>query len=125
MVPNPPFHPRGDFAFGAALPALDAQAALATPIGGGLPGATYANLALMRPTLCKSVTPGSRSPLGPHLHRGVAERRISISMYQGRWENVGTPAQWAALQDASKDPVHDSAVRPLHLADRAGGLGRA
>ena len=129
MVPNPPFHPRGDFAFGAALPALDAQAALAAPIGGddsvGQDGATYANLALMRPALCAGVTPGQRSALGPHLHEGVARRRISISMYQGRWENVGTPAQWAALQDASKDPVHESAVRNLHLADRAGDLGRA
>jgi MurNAc alpha-1-phosphate uridylyltransferase len=125
MVPNPPFHPKGDFAFGATLPTLDAQAALAAPISDGADGrrsATYANLALMRPTLCASVTPGQRSALGPHLHEGVGQQRISISMYQGRWENVGTPAQWAALQDAPKDPVHDSAAYSLHRPDRAGGV---
>ncbi|MDP4301170.1 nucleotidyltransferase family protein [Leptothrix discophora] len=103
MVPNPPFHPRGDFAFGPARPDIDAAAHLAVPIGDGPAGsapagATYANLALLRPTLCAHVGRGRREALGPHLHRGVGDGRISISMYQGRWENVGTPEQWAALQ---------------------------
>ncbi len=100
MVPNPPFHPRGDFAFGPARPDIDASAHLAVPIGDGQGGATYANLALLRPALCASVGPGRREALGPHLHRGVADARVSISRYQGRWENVGTPAQWAALQSS-------------------------
>ena len=104
LVPNPSFHPRGDFGFGAPLPALGEGVALAAPIGAGTPGYTYASVALMRPALCAGITPGRREALGPHLHRGVAGGRVSVSMYQGRWENVGTPDQWAALQDAPEHP---------------------
>jgi MurNAc alpha-1-phosphate uridylyltransferase len=98
MVPNPPFHPRGDFALGPARPDIAPEAHLAVPITPEQPGATYANLALLRPTLCAHVGRGRREALGPHLHRGVGDARVSVSMYQGRWENVGTPAQWEALQ---------------------------
>jgi MurNAc alpha-1-phosphate uridylyltransferase len=104
LVPNPPFHPSGDFALGAPLPALGEGVALAAPIGSdpatAPAGFTYASVALMRPALCAGVTPGRREALRAHLHRGVADGRVSVSVYQGRWENVGTPAQWAALQDA-------------------------
>lgn len=98
LVPNPPFHPRGDFAAGPARPDIDASAHLAVPIGGAHGGATYANLALMRPGLCAGIARGQRAALGPLLHAAVARGRISVSHHGGRWENVGTPAQWEALQ---------------------------
>ncbi|MEY8878603.1 MAG: NDP-sugar synthase, partial [Leptothrix sp. (in: b-proteobacteria)] len=87
MVPNPPFHPRGDFAFGAALPQLGAGAARATRIGPDTPGATYANLALMRPALCAGVAPGTRAALGPLLHAATAAGRLALSLHGGRWQN--------------------------------------
>jgi MurNAc alpha-1-phosphate uridylyltransferase len=102
MVPNPPFHPKGDFAFGAPLPALGPGAALGISATGGdagdAPSATYANLALLSTRLCAGIPPGTRAPLGPLLHAGMARQRIGLQRYDGEWENVGTPAQWEALQ---------------------------
>jgi MurNAc alpha-1-phosphate uridylyltransferase len=81
VVPNPPYHPRGDFDHGGAR-------------------VTYANLALMRPALCAGLPAGQRAALGPLLIGGVADGRIGLADGVGRWENVGTPAQLAALQGA-------------------------
>ncbi len=80
LVPNPPYHPDGDFEIA--------------------PGErqTYANLALMRPALLTGLPRGQRAALGPLLRDGVRTGRIGLSRYEGRWENFGTPAQWAALQ---------------------------
>jgi hypothetical protein len=35
--------------------------------------------------------------LAPLLFAGARERRIGAEVYRGRWENVGTPEQLAAL----------------------------
>ena len=58
---------------------------------------TYANLALLRAELLQGIAPGTRTPLGPLLHAGMRTRRISAEVYPGRWDNIGTPAQLAAL----------------------------
>ena len=81
LVPNPPYHPRGDFDAGDGT------------------RLTYANLALMRPRLLAGTPAGRRAALGPLLLDGVAAGRIGLERYAGRWENVGTPAQLAALQE--------------------------
>jgi N-acetyl-alpha-D-muramate 1-phosphate uridylyltransferase len=91
LVPNPPYHPQGDFG-------LSAQ-------GWGLadaPGAdglrhTYANVALCRAALCADIAVGTVAALGPVLFEGMRRRRISAELYGGRWENVGTPEQLHAL----------------------------
>ncbi|HEY1392120.1 MAG TPA: nucleotidyltransferase family protein, partial [Methylibium sp.] len=90
LVPNPPFHPAGDFGLGAD--------------GLGLAGAgpdgkrwTYGNLALIKPSLVRDIAPGTRAALGPLLYQGMNERRIAADIYTGRWENIGTPAQLEAL----------------------------
>jgi MurNAc alpha-1-phosphate uridylyltransferase len=80
VVPNPPYHPRGDFDHGGTR-------------------MTYANLALMSPRLCAGLPVGRRAALGSLLINGVAAGRIGLETGVGRWENVGTPAQLAALQD--------------------------
>jgi N-acetyl-alpha-D-muramate 1-phosphate uridylyltransferase len=89
LVPNPPYHPRGDFGIGPdGLGESD-------PTDG--PRHTYANLALMRADLCRHLPVGERAALGPLLHAAMLRRQISVQMYTGAWENVGTPAQWEAL----------------------------
>jgi len=40
------------------------------------------------------------APLAPLLYAGMRARRISAEIYRGRWENVGTPEQLAALNAA-------------------------
>jgi MurNAc alpha-1-phosphate uridylyltransferase len=91
LVPNPSFHPQGDFGLDA-----DGLGLADTPGPDGLRW-TYANLALCRATLCAHIVPGTRVPLGPLLFEGMRARRITAEVYRGAWENVGTPAQLDAL----------------------------
>ena len=91
LVPNPPYHPNGDFG-------LDAQG-FGLADGPGPDGRrwTYANLALCRAALVAGIVPGTKAGLGRLLFEGMRERRISAEVYAGEWENVGTPQQLAAL----------------------------
>ena len=91
LVPNPPFHPRGDFGLAADGHGL--------ADGPGPDGRTwtYANLALCRASLCAHIVPGERVALAPLLFAGMRERRITAEVFHGAWENVGTPAQLQAL----------------------------
>ncbi len=95
LVPNPPYHPGGDFG-------LDAQG-LGLADGAGPDGRrwTYSNLALCRADLCRAVPVGDKAALGPLLFAAMRERRISAEVYAGAWENVGTPEQLAALNAAA------------------------
>ena len=93
LVPNPGFHPQGDFGLAA-----DGLALADTPGPDGRRW-TYANLAVCRATLCSQIVPGTRVALGPLLFEGMRERRISAEIYPGPWENLGTPAQLKALND--------------------------
>jgi MurNAc alpha-1-phosphate uridylyltransferase len=94
LVPNPPFHPRGDFGLDADGLGVD---------GPGSDGQrwTYANIALVRAELVAGIAPGTHAPLAPLLYAGMRERRIGAEIYRGRWENVGTPEQLAAINAAS------------------------
>lgn len=91
LVPNPDFHPSGDFA-------LDAAGRVQRPADGQPRPLTYANLALVHARLVAGITPGTRAPLGPRLFAAAAAGRLGGSVLQGPWQNVGTPAQLAALQ---------------------------
>jgi MurNAc alpha-1-phosphate uridylyltransferase len=91
LVPNPPYHPGGDFGldadgFGRAdSPGPDGQRW------------TYANLALCRASVVEGIVPGTRAGLGARLFDGMRRHAISAEVYRGEWENVGTPEQLAAL----------------------------
>ena len=91
LVPNPPFHARGDFGLAA-----DGHGLADGPGSDGLTW-TYANLALVRASLVAGVAPGTRAALGPLLFEGMRRRRVTAEVYLGAWENVGTPAQLEAL----------------------------
>ena len=97
LVPNPPFHPKGDFGLGAD--------GFGLADGAGPDGRTwtYSNLALCRASLCAHLAPGTRAPLGPLLFDGMRQHRITAEVYGGAWENVGTPAQLAALDALPPD----------------------
>jgi MurNAc alpha-1-phosphate uridylyltransferase len=91
LVSNPAFHPRGDFG-------LDVDG-LGLAEGTGPDGQrwTYANIALARAEMFECIAPGTHAALAPLLYAGMRERRIGAEIYRGRWENVGTPEQLAAL----------------------------
>jgi MurNAc alpha-1-phosphate uridylyltransferase len=94
LVPNPSFHPTGDF--GLAADGLGLAA------GTGPDGRrwTYANIALARAEMFAGIAPGTHAALAPLLYGGMGARRIGAEIYRGRWENVGTPEQLAALNAA-------------------------
>ena len=94
LVPNPPYHARGDFGLSA-----DGHGLADEPGPDGLRW-TYANLALCRASLCSHIVPGTRVALGPLLYDGMRRRAITAEVWRGAWENVGTPSQIAALNAA-------------------------
>ncbi len=87
LVPNPPYHAKGDFGIGA-----DGLGLADGPGPDGLRW-TYSNLALVRGALCAGVAVGQKAPLGPLLFDAMREHRISVEAYHGPWHNVGTPEQ--------------------------------
>ncbi|MCI3203771.1 MULTISPECIES: N-acetylmuramate alpha-1-phosphate uridylyltransferase MurU [Pandoraea] len=103
MVPNPPFHPKGDFALDATghLSLPDDAPSNAMPL-------TFGNIALYDLRLFDGIAPGTRLALTPLYRRAIAAGQASGERFDGVWENVGTPAQLAAL-DAEVRARHDVA----------------
>ena len=91
LVPNPPYHAKGDFGIGADGFGLADDPG---PDGGRW---TYSNYALVRRELCAAIPAGRKAPLAPLLYAGMREHRITVERYTGEWHNIGTPAQLAAL----------------------------
>lgn len=90
LVPNPPFHPAGDFD-------LDPQGRVLRPAEAAARPLTYANLALVHADLVRDIAPGSHAPLGPRLFAAAQAGRLSGQRLTTPWHNVGTPEQLAAL----------------------------
>lgn len=85
VVPNPPQHPRGDFAL------LNHDL-----VEQGEARVTYAGIGLYRPQLFDGCTPG-RFPLLPLLQKAMAAGRLQGELYRGHWTDVGTIERLAAL----------------------------
>lgn len=94
MVPNPPFHPRGDFV-------LDGDGQLHLPDGHAAGEAlTFGNIGLYDTRLFRDIEAGQKVPMTPYYRAAIADGTASGERFDGRWENVGTPAQLAALDAA-------------------------
>jgi MurNAc alpha-1-phosphate uridylyltransferase len=87
FVPNPPWHPGGDFGIEA-----DGRASREA-----VPRLTYANVALFRAALFADVAPGTRLALRPKFEEALDRRALRGRRWDGRWANLGTPAQLAEL----------------------------
>ena len=60
-----------------------------------------------------AIAPGTRAALAPLLYAGMRERRIGVEVWRGRWDNIGTPEQLAALNaDAASAPRPAGAGEP-------------
>jgi MurNAc alpha-1-phosphate uridylyltransferase len=90
MVPNPPFHPRGDFG-------LDAAGRLSLD---GATRYTFGNIGVYDTRMFRALKPGERRALTPYYRETIAAGMASGELYEGRWENVGTPDQLRALDAA-------------------------
>lgn len=87
MVPNPVFHPRGDFSLDdAGRLSLDGEARY-----------TFGNIGLYDTRMFRALAPGERRALRPYYRETIAAGLASGELYEGRWENVGTPDQLRTL----------------------------
>jgi N-acetyl-alpha-D-muramate 1-phosphate uridylyltransferase len=85
LVDNPPWYPRGDMGL------TDGRI---TREG---PKLTYGNIAVFHPAIFRDIAPGTRLKLFPWVYDFVDAGRVTGEHYRGPWDNVGTPAQLAAL----------------------------
>jgi MurNAc alpha-1-phosphate uridylyltransferase len=80
LVPNPPWHPEGDFTLEHGVIGNAAS-----------PRYTYAGISVLSPRLVANVVAGQKAQLAP-LWRAAAERgEVSGELYEGYWNDVGTP----------------------------------
>jgi len=99
MVPNPPYHPRGDFLLQAGAPGR-----LATGPG---PTRTYGNIGLFDTALFRGLPRRTPLKLLPFLLGWIGRGQVTGEPYDGLWENVGTPEDLArvnALLAPERDP---------------------
>lgn len=91
LVPNPEFHPIGDFS-------PNPQGRLEN--NPDLPKFTFSGISLIHPRLISNY-PQKRNkfPLGEVLRFGIAHNRISAHVYRGGWSDVGTPERLLALDN--------------------------
>lgn len=87
LVDNPDFNPAGDFALAGDRVQREVPE---RPL-------TYANIALIRRRLVRSIVPGQHAKLNALLFDSAAAGRLGGERLHGPWHNLGTPAQLAAL----------------------------
>lgn len=92
MVPNPDFHPRGDFN-------LDNGHLNEEGIGERL---TFANIAVYRRTFIDDQPDGAFKLL-PLFQRTMRNHQLSGERYEGNWHNIGNVAQLEALNNILRD----------------------
>ncbi len=89
LVPNPPYHVRGDMGISIAGGAA-ARATRTAPLH------TYANIGVLAPRIFAGLAP-VRAKLFPWLFAAVDQGRVGAQLFQGRWWNVGTPEDLAEV----------------------------
>lgn len=87
LVPNPSFHPQGDFA-------LDGERLSLAP---ALPRLTFANIGVYDARTFAAIPAGTRVALGPYFRQAIEAGRATGEVHTGVWENIGTPDQLARL----------------------------
>jgi N-acetyl-alpha-D-muramate 1-phosphate uridylyltransferase len=103
LVPNPPHNPRGDFGISHDGQALN----LTKDAGHAL--YTFSTVALYKkaffsPPFCDIPAgnpQGIKTALAPLLRTAMDAGRVSASLYEGEWTDVGTPERLAQLNTAT------------------------
>jgi len=87
LVPNPAHRAQGDFSL--------AHGRVSKANGSRY---TYAGVAVMAPLLVAPVARGSKAPLAPLLYAAADQQRLTGELFQGLWQDVGTPERLAELE---------------------------
>lgn len=93
LVPNPPFHPGGDFGLQAGRLSTEG------------PQYNFAGLGVYRPEAFAGLQPGY-AKLGPLLRQWQQQDRVSAELFQGCWRNVGTLDELQALAVSLGERTH-------------------
>jgi len=93
MVPNPPYHPKGDFALDGSRLATHGARAL-----------TYGNIGLYDAALFDELPRGEKLKLLPLMLDCIRDGRATGEYYSGPWANLGTPDDLARLKTALSHP---------------------
>lgn len=88
MVPNPSFHPNGDFGLVDGMVSLESQ-----------PRFTFGSIGLYDTRMFRDLPHGTRRPLTPYYFDTIGRGLAKGELYSGLWDNVGTPAQLQALDE--------------------------
>ena len=94
MVPNPPFHPSGDFVLHDGMLAADSGHKL-----------TYGNIGVYDIALVAELPRGARLQMLPSFLAWIGRGIVSGERYDGSWANVGTPDDLMALDARLSAPV--------------------
>ncbi len=86
MVPNPPYHPKGDFALAGDRILGEAE-----------PRLTFGNIAIYNTALFGELPRGVKLKLLPLFRKWIGEGIVSGERYDGPWANVGTPQELTDL----------------------------
>jgi len=94
LVDNPPHHPQGDFVLdGGRVTNAD------IPFTPHPVRFTFSGIGVYHRSLFAHTLAGEKAPLAPLLRLAIEAGRVSGEHYAGRWEDVGTPARLAALDE--------------------------
>ncbi len=89
MVPNPAYHPGGDFVLNRDRLTLNGS--------NGVARTTFGNIALYRTSLFQQLPRGKKLRILPFYRDWIARGWASGELFSGRWANVGTAAELASL----------------------------
>jgi N-acetyl-alpha-D-muramate 1-phosphate uridylyltransferase len=89
MVPNPAYHPGGDFVLSGDRLTLNGT--------DGAERTTFGNIALYRTSLFRELPRGKKLKILPYYRDWIARAWASGELFAGRWANVGSPAELAIL----------------------------
>ena len=89
MVPNPPYHPDGDFALEGERIHRDGPVRV-----------TFGSIAVYDTALFRELPRMEKLKLLPLLHDWISRGLVSGELYRGPWANVGTPEELAKLDQA-------------------------
>jgi len=82
MVPNPDYHPLGDFVLADGRLVLEGAQRL-----------TFGNVALYRTELFRELPRGEKVRMLPYFQSWIGRGWASGELYAGPWANIGTPAE--------------------------------
>ena len=102
MVPNPPYHPAGDFALEGTRIHVHGPTRL-----------TYGNIGIFDTTLFRDAPRDTKLKLLPFLLDWIQRGLISGEQYTGAWANVGTADDLARLDALLRERARDSDPAPL------------